>query len=276
MTTGAGPRLTGWKRRMRHALPRRSLQPLFERLHGLSLAGLGIGSAVWDFDESGEQRFIDEFAAWAVARSGHVTVVDVGANEGGYAQRVHSAMRGSCTIHCFEPARETFEDLARRLGGTPGVSLHHCAVGARSGSASLHTVPGHSQIASLHPFDDRPSAVEESVRVTTLDEWAMDTAVEHVDLAKVDVEGVELEVLSGASALLDAGAIDVIQFEYGARNLHSGASLKDFYDALPGYSIHRLVIDGLTGPLRYRDTLERPISATNYVAVREGLSTPWG
>src|SRR5262249_33889730 len=41
-----------------------------------------------------------------------------------------------------------------------------------------------------------------SVKVTSLDQWLLRNHVSHVDFIKVDVEGAELDVLTGASRLL--------------------------------------------------------------------------
>lgn len=237
----------------------------------MSLAGMGIGSAVWPFDESGESVFIGRFARWAATQPAPtITCVDVGANEGGYAELLLDAVGPRGEVHCFEPASETVASLRRRLALRDGATVHGAAVGATAGTVVLHTVPGHSQLASLHGFADR-DVVEERVPVVTMDDWALQQGVTHVHLMKVDVEGAEADVLQGATALLGAGAIDIVQFEFGARNLRAGGSLRDLYDLLPGYRIHRLVVDGLHPLGAYRETLEIPISATNFVAVRDGV-----
>jgi FkbM family methyltransferase len=233
---------------------------------------MGIGSAVWSFEESGEAVFIAQIGAWSASLPGDAVVcVDVGANHGGYATRLVEAIGPRAIVHGFEPASSTFEQLRVAVAGQPQIVLHQAAVGAADGELVLHVVPGHSQLSSTLGFDDRSDAVAERVPVRALDGWAAEQGIDRIALLKVDVEGAEADVLRGASGLLDAGAIDVVQFEFGGRNLLAGSSLRTFFDLLEGYDLHRLVTDGLRPLGQHHPALELPISATNYVAVRRGV-----
>ena len=50
-----------------------------------------------------------------------------------------------------------------------------------------------------------------------------------IDFLKIDTEGHEFHVLKGFEQSLDAGLINVIQFEYGKVNVLSRALLYDYY-----------------------------------------------
>jgi FkbM family methyltransferase len=231
---------------------------------------MGIGTAVWPFDESGEAWFVERFSRWAIGNwPAHVpiTCLDVGANEGGYSELILAGLGGRADIHCFEPATQTYARLAARLGDVPSVELHRAAVGRVEGTATLHTIPAHGQLASLVPFERQRETVPELVPMAQLDAWAVARKIERIALLKIDVEGAELDALAGAADLLAARAVDVVQFEYGARNLSGGASFRMLAELLDGYTIHRLVIDGLRPVDPMRDTSDIPVSATNYVAV---------
>lgn len=125
--------------------------------------------------------------------------VDVGANCGLYTQRL---ARLSRQVHAFEPSRPMAR-LIRRT--TPSnVSVHEVALSDHSGDAELFIPQGDNGLvyshASLEPGLD-PSAKLVSIHVPTA---RLDTIV-HDDVAfvKIDVEGHELNVFSGAVELLD-------------------------------------------------------------------------
>ena len=83
------------------------------------------------------------------------------------------------------------------------------------------------------------------VNQVKLDSFCEQQMIDEVDFLKIDVEGGELEVLRGASNLLEEKKIKVIQFEFNAMNVLSRSFLKDFYNILGGYAIFRLLPDGL-------------------------------
>jgi len=257
------------RKQARAGAARIRFQAPLERLHGWVLVGLGIGGATRPIATNGEASFLAEWASTCPA--GPVICLDVGANEGLYTQELIRVLGPRAKVHAFEPARATFDRLSARLGSVSSVELHRIALGNAIGELELSSVAGRSQVASLYrPAGAVGSTVtRERVDVATLDSWASGNGCTHIDLLKIDVEGAEFDVLSGAKGLLEAGSIDVIQFEYGAQNLYSGANMSDICDLLgPGYSIFRMVIDGLVPVYPGTALFELPISATNYVARR--------
>jgi FkbM family methyltransferase len=257
------------RRKLRAGVARRRIQPLAERVHGWSLMALGIGGATRPLTANGESHFIASLAA--ASGGAPVTCLDVGANLGDYTQLLVDAFGPSATVHAFEPAADVHRATAGRFASVPGVTVHRTALGAVSGSLTLHSSEGRTQIASVYGFDcdDGPGAVSETVPVTTLDAWVASVGLGDVLLLKVDVEGAECDVLDGATDLLASGRVANVQFEYGAQNLRSGKRMQDILDRLgPDYRLHRMVVDGLVPVRPGSSLLELPVSATNYVAVR--------
>jgi hypothetical protein len=80
-----------------------------------------------------------------------------------------------------------------------------------------------------------PSGGWREIRLDRLDAFCAANGVGHIHLAKCDTEGHDAKVLKGAGGLLAAGRIDVFQFEYNHRWVHSRAFLKDVFD-----QVHRL------------------------------------
>jgi len=81
--------------------------------------------------------------------------------------------------------------------------------------------------------------------VETLDDIAAKEGVEYIDFLKIDTEGHELAVLSGASRLLREHRIGYIQFEFNALHVYSRAFFRDFRNILSDYELYRLLPKGL-------------------------------
>jgi len=82
------------------------------------------------------------------------------------------------------------------------------------------------------------------------------------------VEGAERLVLKGFSEALDAGRIDVIQFEYGKVAILTHFLLKDFYELFEdkGYAVGKIFPDHVDfRPYKLED---EDFLGPNYLAVR--------
>jgi FkbM family methyltransferase len=253
---------------LRRTYGRRRFQPVYRRVHDLALAGLNYGYV--DAALNGEHAFIDRLARQWQGRP--VVAFDVGAFHGTWTaallQRVSSA-----TVHAFEPVASSFAQLSANIGAQAHV--HRCALGAAIGTAEMFAPPDADgslgELASLHARDlsGFALAVEPigKVQVRTLDEFCDEQGITHIDLLKLDTEGHELPVLTGASRLLGRRAIDAIQFEFGGANIDSRTFLRDIVDVLrPAHAVYRLLKDGVE-PLR-NDEREEIFTYANYIAVR--------
>lgn len=195
---------------------------------------------------SGERAFLRKYLGPLASP----TVVDVGANEGNYCDSIYSANPASRVI-AFEPHPNTFARLASRLSHRPGFIGVNAACAGRSGSAVLYDHKGakgsgHASlysgaIESIH----RDQSEQYRVELVDLDSALSHRGVSSIHLLKIDTEGNELEVLKGASRLLNADSIQAIQFEFNEMNVVSRVFMKDFYDLLPNYKFFRMLRDGL-------------------------------
>ena len=141
-------------------------------------------------------------------------VIDVGANRGQFGQEIRKAGYLGRIIS-IEPLAGSFRHLERLSSRDELWTAVHSAVGARSGTATMHVAaaPNARYIA------------EERVDVLPLDElvqrhWGDLRSI----FTKVDVQGYELEVLEGGSETL--GSSSLVQLEM---------SLLPIYETAPTY-----------------------------------------
>lgn len=124
--------------------------------------------------------------------------LDVGANVGIYTLLAASCAGRGAALIAVEPGKNALLKLRENiaLNALTNVSIHPVAVGAEVGEATMTTEQGttnHIVATSQQSFDGQV------VPIATLDIICRRQAPL---LAKVDIEGFELEALRGASALL--------------------------------------------------------------------------
>lgn len=128
-----------------------------------------------------------------------MTVLDVGAFIGYYTLLAASLVRNRGRVYAFEPNPNAFAILQRNVkenGYQEVVRLIPKALSDRSGRAFLFTVGEAAGESSLYPGN---KSANEGVEVETivLDEYLAHEGWPEVHVAKIDVEGAEVDVLKG-------------------------------------------------------------------------------
>jgi FkbM family methyltransferase len=183
-------------------------------------------------------------------------VLDIGAHEGLYTLLAARLVSPGGTVHAFEPSPRERARLKENiaLNKLANVHVHENAVGAAAGTALLHVaVADYAGHNTMGAFGYATTTLESSVEVevVSLDLFASQNALPHVDLLKIDVEGSETSVLRGARALLRKHR-PVILVEAQDATLHpAGSSVGELIGILEaeGYSVMPFGADGLPTPL---------------------------
>lgn len=235
-------------------------QKMLGNVHLFSLFGMG-------FVKSGNLKNSGELAAIAhvfknLASTPEVVIFDVGANVGNYTLAVLKLLgKRGALVYSFEPSKSAFAKLQDNIKDVKNVFLHNTALGAESKNATLFYDKEASGFASFYQrrldhFNIHMN-LNETVSVTTIDDFCRQHNIKKVHFLKMDVEGYELNVLQGASHMIENKLIDFIQFEFGGCNIDSRTFFQDFYYLLsPRYRLYRVVRDGLYPIGRYEETQE--------------------
>jgi FkbM family methyltransferase len=177
-----------------------------------------------------------------------MTFVDAGSNKGDFALIAARVMGDRGRVFAFEPAPDNARWIRAsiELNGYRSVSLHELALSDVEGRAQLFLREWsgwHSLIRRRRPVPQESVEVE----TRTLDSVLAETGDPHVDVMKIDVEGLELQVLRGAE-----------------RTLADPRLFAVFVEFHPAYGVDPIEVSDLLGAhgfsLRDPTNIESPLS----------------
>lgn len=174
---------------------------------------------------------------------------DIGACLGYYSLLASKLVGPKGAVHAFEPNPTLIPILRGNLGGKPNVHVIDKAMSGSSGSVEFHVAPlpfiGTSSIRA----DWQPRRTElVKAEATCLDDYCRDAGAVP-DVVKLDVEGVEDEVLRGGSKLLREKA-PVLVIELFTPLIESDRGALRMLREL-GYEPHSVSDDGRLRALSY-------------------------
>ena len=200
-------------------------------------------------------------------------VVDVGANAGDWSAALLD-VRVPSKLLLVEPSSTNSERLRERFAtASCPVSVAQVAISEEDGEATLYADAPDSKMASLVQRDLRHVGLthpkSETVKTLSFQSLCAVEGIESISILKVDVEGLELAVLSGARYMLPK--IRVIQFEFGGTAIDARTYFRDFWYLLT--PTHRIYIMTPFGPQEIEEYGERHevLSIYNFLCrVRDG------
>ncbi|MDX2149906.1 MAG: FkbM family methyltransferase [Bryobacteraceae bacterium] len=223
------------------------------------------GNVNYDHRSNGE-----EFVLATLRRFQPRLIVDAGANVGVWTRLAISHCPG-VEIHAFEISPPTYQRLVANVAGHPGIHCVNLGVSDKPGRMSIRYYQDAPELTTVldypHPFP----YTEQTVEVTTGDHYAEQHGIAHIDMLKIDVEGMELEALNGFGRMLERRAIDIIQFEYGRSSIIHKFLLRDFclFFRERGYLAGKIYPNYVD--LREYDFGDEDFFGPNYLACREDL-----
>lgn len=196
------------------------------RIQGMKIAGFSTFLGAWRHRPTAAEC---TYMAQAIA-PGDI-VVDVGANFGIMAMTMARLSGPSGRVVAFEPVSNTFSALETnvRRNDIGWIECVESAVGAAPGTISFTD--------SSDPATNRISDTGDVlVSLCTLDQFFAQQSIDRIAFLKVDVEGAELDVISGAQSLLERHTIHAGMIEVCPGTLaRFGKTPEQLFDALAGY-----------------------------------------
>jgi FkbM family methyltransferase len=184
-----------------------AVQPLWEEQH-IRLKRCRDGLLMYNINDSFIGRALDKYGeifrgeAWVFSQlvRQDMTVVEVGANIGVLTVPLARFVGARGKVIAFEPQRIVYQMLCGNiaLNALANVFAHHAAAGRAAGTIAVppvdYAAPGNFGGVSLGVSTDG-----EIVPLVTIDQLGMSAC----DFIKIDVEGMELDVLLGASTTIE-------------------------------------------------------------------------
>jgi FkbM family methyltransferase len=200
-------------------------------------------------------------------------LVDIGANIGRLTMEVAITMP-RLQVLAVEPVKDTYDALEaniRRNGLESRVATCRLALGAHAGSGVMTADRG----SANHLVDGTPSAGQEEIEISTLDQLISQHPLDRVDVIKCDVEGAELLVLEGATDILERlrpALLLEIEERWISRYGRSATELFDFLLSR-GYAYRRISM-GRVEPAGSSVADDLLIANNFWFTPAEGTSTP--
>lgn len=177
--------------------------------------------------------------------------IDIGANHGWFTLLMAKAVGASGEVLAIEPVPSHLEALEQNLSRNPGLRtrIYREALGASPGDLEIHLFEGlphgHASASDL----GRNDFEKVSVPVERLDGLLKNSGHRAPALVKVDVEGAELEVLSGATKLAASPQAPIwtleVNYETAAAFGYRPVELLDRLRSLSDYRVFRVGPCGL-------------------------------
>ncbi len=151
-------------------------------------------------------------------------IIEAGAYNG--SDTIRMAQRWpTATIHAFEPVPEMYKKLVANTAPYPNLHCYQLALSDRNGTAQFYLAykpekpDKPTQTGSLLPPKERSKYSTHQFKTTievptiTLDSWAEQHNMDHIDFAWLDIQGHELAVLQACPQKV--AALRVIYCEVG-------------------------------------------------------------
>lgn len=247
---------------------------------GRRLYMIARGEPLRNLPASSGEVYLQKKVSQALAGCSEAVILDVGGNLGQWSilfletAKSQGINLDSLVHHAFEPVPATRDKLIKNIadaGFESVTKIQPVAMSDRVGETHINILG--TATSGRNSLVDDPLQQEEpldrlAIITDTLDYFSNTNHIDHIHLVKIDAEGHDFFVIKGASAMLEAERIDVIQFEYNRCWIDSRTFLKDVFALIDGsaYSLMRIRSDRLEFLPDWHPEVERFFEA-NYALV---------
>jgi FkbM family methyltransferase len=179
--------------------------------------------------------------------------IDVGANVGAISLSLCDRVGPTGHVYCFEPGPPFLERLRANFALNPTLleraSLHAVGLSDREMELLWSQDPDHPWNGGFIPHETKVK-----LPVVTLDSFVSENAVPRVDFIKIDVEGMELDVLAGAAKTLAQFHPKILVETLMDFEPAEGRKIRKELEALlrdHGYELYEVTPEGRQGPVAY-------------------------
>lgn len=208
---------------------------------------------------------------------GDMVVLDVGANIGAHALPMAAILaKGGGRVLAFEPTAYAFNKLAHNLAlnHLPNLTIEKLALSDKAGAVRCQVSSPCLRASWNMKYRDSNRKIEEDIPTTTLDERVQAHGLERVDFIKMDTDGFELRILTGAEETLRRFR-PVMLVEIGRALGRVGDRIEDLCELLEGhgYKLHDLED---RRHVSWEAALARlaSVSGLDYLCIPEGKACP--
>ena len=151
---------------------------------------------------------------------GFKTVLDIGANQGWFAQEIREKLPAA-HIHCFEPLPNCFNQLTIRTKRDPLITCYNIGLGDSDGILVMNEndyTPSSSllEMSELHikNFPQTKHTTQTKVEIKRLDDCLKADTLPSPVLVKIDVQGFEDKVIKGGTAILQKAEAMIVEMSF--------------------------------------------------------------
>ena len=179
-------------------------------------------------------------------------VFDVGANVGEWLVLCRKYI-SDAPIHAFEIAPQIFSELKGNTTTLKNVVLNATGLSDQNAEIEIFFSENANFLTTAYKANlgkefDLPgssfshSVTSQRVQVICGDDYVSKNGINHIDILKIDVEGMEGSVLRGFEKMFAQHRIRLVQFEYNNTNIVSKFLLRDAYEFFGkyGYKVGKL------------------------------------
>ena len=163
-----------------------------------------------------------------------LVVLDVGANFGYLASVWANSIAAKGKTFAFEPNKNLYSCIEKTIEvniASTNFEAYNLAVGSKNGSISLNASNFSSNTEAMS------AAIETyNVEMVRLDDFVKDNRLNVIDLIKIDVDGIELDILRGAEHILKQNKTIVIV------ETNNDIQIIEFFEKL-NYSIFNMQLE---------------------------------